>query len=461
VPIDFAGDFYAQDAPDFDAAGRVLAIRGANGKLLRWDVRTGDRLADGKGAGSGFGAGVVDADTRTLAVAGDEDQALDIRHGSFRTWPTDQFMTAIELAPDAARLAAGGERGTIEIWDTTRDVAFGSPIRSREANAIAVDAKGEVLAVAEVDGDISLWNARTGEAIEPRIGTAPQGSYVDKLGFSPAGDEITAVSVRGGRLSAQIWPRSPAGEPAPAIELSAFGLDPETDFPVLSPDGSVLAWTHEGKLRIWSLADNRAREVGPIEGLYPDRPGSGFAISTDARTIVAWNDRTVVLVPTDGSSDPVRLPDLGTVVEAAVSPDFVAISHPHGGLRLWDRRTSTPVQRDLGGASGGRLAISPDGSVLVAVGGMIDAWDIPGRRQIADGLEVIPVAESVQEVAFAGDPPSLVALGESRPYIVDPIIWSGGLSAFQERVCAIVNRNLRRDEVSGFPADRELGRCVK
>jgi WD40 repeat protein len=458
APIELSGDFYVRDGPDFDAAGRVLAIRGANGNLVRWDVRTGDRLADGGAVDSAFDIGIVDADTGTMVVTG--DRSLGIRRGSRRTWPTNQLVTAIALAPGATRLAAGGERGTIEIWDTTRDVALGSALRSRHASAIALDPQGETLAVAEIDGDISLWNARTGEAIEPRIGSAPRRSYVDKLAFSPSRDEITAVSVREQSLSAQIWPRSPGDEPPPTIELTAFGLDPEIEFPVLSRDGSVLAWPHRDKLRIWEIPRNRARELGPIEGLPQDRFGTRLAVSADSTTIVVWNDRTIVMVPADGSSAPVRLPDFGSVRDAAVSSDMVAIALDNGALRLWDRRTSRPVGRDLGDASEGRLAFSPDGSVLVAVGGTIDAWSIPARRQIADGLDVTPAEEAVQELAFAGDPATLVALGESRPYIVDPIVFSTDLADFEERVCAIVNRNLRRDEVTGFPADREPGRCM-
>jgi hypothetical protein len=73
---------------------------------------------------------------------------------------------------------------------------------------------------------------------------------------------------------------------------------------------------------------------------------------------------------------------------------------------------------------------------------------------------VTPDTEVGHELAFAGDPPTLVAKGERQPYIVDPIVFSTDLADFEERVCAVVNRNVRRDELLSFPAGQEPGRCV-
>ena len=75
----------------------------------------------------------------------------------------------------------------------------------------------------------------------------------------------------------------------------------------------------------------------------------------------------------------------------------------------------------------------------------------------------MPVAiatEAVDQVAFAGDPPRLVTMSDQATYLVDPIVFNTDLATFEERVCGIVNRSLRRDEVLGFPADRRLGRCA-
>jgi WD40 repeat protein len=420
-------------------------------------VRTGDRLADAKGAGNGFGLGVVDADTGTAVLTGDDEEVLHIRRGTRRTWPTDQSISALALAPGATQLAAGGERGTIELLDTTRRAAFGSPI-SGPANAVALDPDGEVVAVADEANDLSLWNARTGEVIEPELGTGPDRGYITSLGFSESGEEITAVSQRGKRLSAQIWPRSGAAEPPPTITLSAYRVDPFGIFPEISPDGSVLAWSHGRNIRIWSIRDNRAREVGPISS---DGIDAELAFSPDSRTIVAWSDHTVLLVPADGSGKPVRLPDLGSVRQAAVGPDRVAIGLETGALRLWDRGAAETVGGELAGPTSGKLLFSPDGSLLVVVGDTIDAWEMAGRRQIADGLGVLPDEEAVQQVGFGGDPLSLVVLGESRPYIVDPIVWDADPAAFEKRVCAIANRNLRRDETIPLPEGRAPLPCVR
>jgi hypothetical protein len=76
-------------------------------------------------------------------------------------------------------------------------------------------------------------------------------------------------------------------------------------------------------------------------------------------------------------------------------------------------------------------------------------------------LGVLPDEEAVQQVGFGGDPLSLVVLGESRPYIVDPIVWDADPAAFEKRVCAIANRNLRRDETIPLPEGRAPLPCVR
>jgi WD40 repeat protein len=460
VPLEGAVGFFPEDEPDFDAAGRVVAVRGSNGRLRRWDVDTGRRLADGTGVGGGYGISVVDLDTGTLAVTGETADTLEIRREGRRAWTTDQVIGALAIAPGGERLAAGGERGTIELWDTTRHVAFATPVDSLSAISIAVDANGDVLAAGQFDGTIGLWNARTGEVIEREFAPAQPREYVGWIAFSPGGNEITAVYSRRGRLTARILPRAASDRPAQPIALSEFQLAEEIDFPELSPDGATLAWVHEDEIRIWSIRDNQARAVRAIDGVSVGAPFHGLAFSADSRTIVAWGDRAVALLRADGSGEPVRLPDLGAVSDAAVSPDIVAVGLANGGLRLWDRRTRRPVGRELGGSSGGRLEFSPDGSRLVAVGGTMDVWDVRAGRQVAQGLSVTPETEVGHQIAFAGDPPTLVAKGEERPYIVDPIVFATDLAAFEERVCAVANRNLRRDELLSFPADRELGRCV-
>ena len=458
LPLEGAGGFYPQDEPDFDAAGRVVAARGSDGKLRRWDIRSGAQLPEAAGVGGGYGLGVVDLDSGTLAVTGETADTLAIRRGGRRSWPTDQGITAVALAPGGERLAAGGERGTIEIWDTTRHVAFGSPI-AVSASAIALDPKGDVVATGSFDGSVGLWNARTGEEIERELAPAQPDGNVGWVAFSATGDEITAVYSKRGRVSARIWPRSPAIEPPQPIVLSEYRIEEFGEFPELSPDGSTLAWVHEGEIRIWSIRENRTREVAPIDGVSADAVSQGVAFSPDSRTIVAWSNETVVLLAADASGEPVRLPQLGTVSEAAVSRDTVALD-VDTGVRLWDRRTRRLVARDLPGGSVGSLQFSPDGSRLAAVSGTMDVWDVRARRRVAQGLAVTPDTEVGHELAFAGGRPTLIAKGEERPYIVDPIVFSTDLADFEERVCAVVNRNLRRDELLSFPSDREPGRCV-
>jgi hypothetical protein len=186
----------------------------------------------------------------------------------------------------------------------------------------------------------------------------------------------------------------------------------------------------------------------------------GLASATDSRSFVVWSDRLVAVVPVAGGA-PVRLPELGTVMGAAVSREAVAVSLASGALRLWDRRKRRWVDRDLGDALGGTLAFAPDGALLASVASPnLNVWDVASRRQIAAQMGVAINTGAVAEVAFAGDPPRLVRRSDAATYVVDPIVWNTDLAVLEERVCGIVNRNLRRDEVLGFSAGRRLGRCV-
>jgi serine/threonine protein kinase/WD40 repeat protein len=141
--------------------------------------------------------------------------------------------------------------------------------------AVAIDPPGRLLAVADAEGDVTFWDADSGERLAPTL--APAGlSRVRALAFSPDGKTLAIARDR--RLL--LWD---VGRRTFRPGLPEEGLHANLLSLAYSPDGTRLAaGLEDGTFCVWDLSEDKllhsaASEAGPVTGL---------AFSPDNRTLV-------------------------------------------------------------------------------------------------------------------------------------------------------------------------------
>jgi WD40 repeat protein len=137
---------------------------------------------------------------------------------------------------------------------------------------------------------------------------------------------------------------------------------------------------------------------------------------------------------------------------AAFSPDGKTLASASGNkVILWGVATRKPLGEPLAGHKGVviSVAFSPDGKTLASASldQTVILWDVATRKALGE-----PLAGhkwDVHSVAFSPDGKTLASASEDKTVI----LWDVALESWQERACAIANRNLTCKERRSFMTD--------
>jgi Protein kinase domain/WD domain, G-beta repeat len=275
--------------------------------------------------------------------------------------------------PRATAAASAALAGTLADPDgyLAQDVAF-SP--------------GDTIAASFADksqgaGHVDIWTSASGQPSKV-LTSAPGGSSVNGLAFSPANADALAVAGRGG---VALWNLT-----APQVRSFADpDGEPVTDVGY-APDGNTLAAYNEaGDIYRFAVPTGRWL-AGHLTTAGPGSAGQ-VEFSPDGKLLAAADGRGTVRVwPLSGGAPSVITGAItGSVTQAvAFSPDSktLAIADPGGKIQLWDVASKT-VSGSLTGPGKDPRAVgfTPDGATL-AVGdgdGDVYLWNLASRQQTA------------------------------------------------------------------------------
>jgi WD40 repeat protein len=161
------GDIYTVAISPDD---RLVAAGGSDGKILVWDIATGQNLLNIE-AHNGYSFGLVFiSDSKKLISGGVDDHYIkiwDLESGiCLKSWQTSASIYRIALSADDQTLACNGENGNVLLWD----VKTGQPRQKLTGHdgviiCVAFQPQGKLLASSSFDSTIKVWDLTTGECI--------------------------------------------------------------------------------------------------------------------------------------------------------------------------------------------------------------------------------------------------------------------------------------------------------
>ncbi|GMV79480.1 MAG: hypothetical protein AMXMBFR7_06640 [Planctomycetota bacterium] len=280
---------------------------------------------------------------------------------------------ALDLSPDANRLAVAGNDGIIRFYNPSDGKPLGE-LKGHTGNVhgLSFSPEGKLLASASADGSIRIWDLAANASVqelkghEGAVRCVAFGPTPDRLASSGSDGSIRLWDVKSGRCL-RVFTGHGAGS-----DSVAFGRDGRT---LLSEAGDVTA-------RTWDAVFMR-------EGIVlPERDGSVAALdlSPDARLgVTTRGDRTWRVFDTQSGLD-VRILEGqdGNGSCARFTPDgrTLATGAQDGSLRLWDLPTGLERRRlrGSGGSVPKRLALDASGRWLATLDfdGACLIWDLWG-----------------------------------------------------------------------------------
>jgi len=302
------------------------------------------------------------------------DQATMTLHGH------DSVYAAV-VAHDGKRVIAGGDEGTISVWD----LATGQQLKVLRGHedavcSIALSPDGQHIVSGSWDKTIRVWDVESGKELKTIHHKDISWGCFLSVAYSPDGKLIASAV---GRKSIKLW------DSGIGAELMTLSTESGINRVAFSSDGNrIISGDNGGNITFWEIASGR--ELMTIQA-YQDRV-RGVAVTPDGSRIASvggekdtgikvWDAKTGNLVMTPRSHD-------ARAFSVAFSPDgkYVASGGADNMIKVWLVETGKEPMTFRGHEDTvTTIAFSPDGSHLVSGSddGTIRIWDMTVERESA------------------------------------------------------------------------------
>ena len=357
----------------FTPDGTRLAAASSNGRVVVWDVESGERLFDAAGHSDMARALAISPNGELLASAGNDRAVVmwDLRTFTRIGEPLvghAERVYGLAFSPDGRTLASASRDLTVVLWDVASREPVGSPLtgHSDAVRSVAFSPDGSTLVTASDDTTVALWQLDAG----PRLATplTANAEAVLAVAASPDG-RLLASGGQDGTVA--LWDpttREQVGEtlPRPGARRLRAGVQPR-----------------RGARGRGQLRRQRARLGDTDPGTTPpDRPRrrrADVGPRLEPRRIHARDRRVGADDPLLGCGRGHRSGPVDRRSGRVAGPRLLVPGPAAGGGRL--RRLGHPVgPRCRVRHRGRRRGEAPGGRPTGAVAGLQPRWRPPGRR---------------------------------------------------------------------------------
>jgi|GEM_PF-424411 len=190
---------FSRNAKLLLAAG---GLGGKLGKVVLWDVTTGERAGVVGNESDAILAADISPDHQFVALGGPEKRVKIYRTKDNKQTALikkhTEWITAIAYSPDGKYLATADRNGGVEVWEAGAEPKPFNTLAGHKASCTGLAFMPGVLASCSEDGKVTLWNVKEGTEI--KSWTAHAGG-VEWVEFSPDG----RIATCGRDKVAKIW----------------------------------------------------------------------------------------------------------------------------------------------------------------------------------------------------------------------------------------------------------------
>lgn len=201
--------------PAVDPAGKLLAAFRSDGRVIVWEIPSGEELFSVEAPPGSVGHVAFSPDGRLLALAGFlEIVVWDVaRTEEVQRIPTPWGAGEVVFSPDGAFLAATTEKGVVRLWEVASGVEIWSVSGHKDTvTCLAFSLDGRLLASGSRDTTVRVWDAVTGREVGVFVGHI---DHVMSLAFHPQGTVLASGALD---LTVRLWDVN-AGEEILQIDL--------------------------------------------------------------------------------------------------------------------------------------------------------------------------------------------------------------------------------------------------
>ena len=305
-------------------------------------------------------------------------------------------IRAAAFSPDGDLLAIGYENGEIVLWNTRTGKAAGPPIRGHTSwvTALSFSRDGRVLASADHEKyEIKFWDVDTRQLIGKPL--EKHEDDIQVLAFSRDGQSLASGDFHG---NIYIWSLKEGYAAAYTDDALTGHHSPIEAIVWETADKALISAGTNGSIIRWN------REFGN----WPLLPGyaAGLAVSRDGKYIASGGNDVVTVWDTASRQVLRRVPtEVGEVVALAFSPDGsrLAVAGRQASVELWEIATGIRVGRQRQAHEGevADVTYSRDGRTIISSGKdtVIRMWtasDLSAIGEFTDAhqFEVLHLAAS-------------------------------------------------------------------